>query len=56
MPFRSADWLYELKHDGYRCMAAIDGGQVRLQTKSGADCTAWLPEVAESLAKLQGPR
>lgn len=53
-PFASPDWLYELKFDGYRCMAAIEGGQVRLQTKSGADCTAWFPEVVTALQELPG--
>jgi bifunctional non-homologous end joining protein LigD len=53
-PFSSPDWLYELKFDGYRCMAGIEEGQVELRTKSGADCTAWFPEVAEALSKLPG--
>lgn len=69
-PFASPDWLYELKFDGYRCMAGIEADdgfkpegedkylqqalRVRLQTKSGADCTTWFPEVVEVLAKLPG--
>lgn len=52
--FTDPDWLYELKFDGYRCMAGVDGGQVRLQTKAGGDCTAWFPEIADALAKLPG--
>lgn len=53
-PFSSDDWLYELKFDGYRCMAGIDAGQVKLLTKSGADCTGWYPEVVDALTALPG--
>lgn len=69
-PFASPDWLYEIKFDGYRCMAGVEADdgfkgegedkyvqlalRVRLQTKSGADCTLWYPEVVEALATLPG--
>jgi bifunctional non-homologous end joining protein LigD len=62
-PFTSPDWVYELKFDGYRCMAGVDAGRaegaepverVRLLTKSGADCTKWYPEVVRALASLPG--
>ena len=33
------DWLHEVKVDGYRCLAAIGGGKVRLYTRSGLDWT-----------------
>ena len=26
-PFTPDEWLYEIKFDGYRCMAAIEDGQ-----------------------------
>jgi len=68
LPFTDAGWLYEIKFDGYRCLAEIeadDGGdhtadpaamatRVQLRTKSGADCTTWYPEVMAALAKLPG--
>ncbi|MDP3761522.1 MAG: hypothetical protein Q8R01_13500 [Ramlibacter sp.] len=53
-PFSSPDWLFEVKFDGYRCMARIENGQVDLHTKSGADCTSWFPEVAQALTKIKG--
>lgn len=53
-PFSSADWIYEIKFDGYRCMAGIDAGEVKLMTKSGSDCTNWYPEVLPALAALPG--
>ncbi|SEP49068.1 ATP dependent DNA ligase domain [Rhodospirillales bacterium URHD0017] len=31
------DWLHEIKYDGYRRHARIDGGQVKLLTRAGLD-------------------
>jgi len=55
--FTDPDWLYEIKFDGYRCLAGFGGDRaVQLRTKSGADCTAWYPEVAAALAQVpRGP-
>ncbi|WP_434674362.1 DNA ligase D [Pseudomonas sp. R1-15] len=46
------DWLYEIKFDGYRVMARIDDGDVRLITRNGHDWTHKLPKQAEALAAL----
>jgi len=46
------DWLYEIKFDGYRVMARIDNGEVRLITRNGHDWTHKLPKQAEALAAL----
>ena len=48
----SGDWLYEIKFDGYRIMARIDNGEVRLITRNGHDWTHKLPRQAEALAAL----
>ena len=54
-PFTDPDWIYELKYDGYRCLARAGGDQpVELRTKSGVDCTAWFPEIVDLLAVLPG--
>lgn len=53
-PFSSPEWLYELKFDGYRCLARVDNGQVQLRTKAGTECTAWYPEVVEALSEIEG--
>jgi bifunctional non-homologous end joining protein LigD len=53
-PFTDPAWIYEIKFDGYRCMAGIEDGRVELRTKSGADCTAWFPEITAALAKIPG--
>ncbi|BCG25228.1 multifunctional non-homologous end joining protein LigD [Pseudomonas tohonis] len=46
------DWLYEIKFDGYRIMARIDDGAVRLFTRNGHDWTSKMPRQAEALASL----
>jgi len=46
------DWLFEMKFDGYRCEAAISGGQVRLYSRQGHDWTKQFGYVAPALAKL----
>lgn len=53
-PFTSPEWLYEIKFDGYRCLARAGGEPTELHTKNGNDCTAWYPEVAMALAKVGG--
>ncbi|MEJ8838151.1 ATP-dependent DNA ligase [Ramlibacter sp. AN1133] len=54
-PFTSADWIYEIKYDGYRCLARAGAGQpVELRTKNGVECTKWFPEVADLLSTLPG--
>ncbi|MDM0001418.1 DNA ligase D [Variovorax sp. J22P240] len=46
------DWLYELKFDGYRLLARIDGDKVQCITRNGHDWTSKLPKLAQALAKL----
>jgi bifunctional non-homologous end joining protein LigD len=53
-PFTSPDWLFEIKWDGYRCMALVDAGDVHLRTKNGTNCSVWYPEVLPPLAALPG--
>lgn len=39
-------WAFEIKWDGYRTIAFVDDGTVRLQSSSGRDVTATYPELA----------
>lgn len=48
----SGEWSYEIKFDGYRVMARIDHGNVKLFTRNGHDWTHKLPGQAEALAAL----
>ncbi len=47
-----SDWLFEMKYDGYRCLAAIAGNQVRLYTRNGNDWTKQFHALVEPLSKL----
>lgn len=53
-PFTDAAWLFEVKFDGYRAMAQVGADGVQLLTKSGADCSAWFPEIVEALGAVRG--
>jgi bifunctional non-homologous end joining protein LigD len=44
------DWLYELKYDGYRILAYLEGDSVRLITRNGNDYTGRFRDVAYSLS------
>jgi len=46
------DWLFEMKYDGYRCLAAIAGDEVRLYTRNGNDWTRQFWAIVEPLAGL----
>jgi bifunctional non-homologous end joining protein LigD len=48
----SGDWRYEIKFDGYRVMARVDGDDVRLFTRNGHDWTAKMPAQARAIAEL----
>lgn len=52
-PFNSSDYVFEWKVDGIRCMAFYDHGQVRLQSKTGRDCTKAFPEFWELPVKAE---
>ncbi|MGH8236557.1 MAG: DNA ligase D, partial [Steroidobacteraceae bacterium] len=43
-------WLYEPKVDGYRVIAFVQDGTVRLQSRRGIDLTAAFPELVTDLA------
>lgn len=48
-------WLHEIKFDGYRMQAHIDGGKVRLFTRKGLDWTAKFKPIADALKALKLP-
>ena len=46
------DWLHEIKFDGYRTLARIEDGQVRLLTRHGHDWTERYGGLAKTFAPL----
>ena len=48
----TANWLHEIKFDGYRLEARLDRGKVKLLTRRGLDWTRKFPAVAAAVAEL----
>ncbi|UYN99045.1 MAG: DNA ligase D [Devosia sp.] len=44
------NWLFEMKYDGYRCLASVAGDAVRLFTRNGLD---WTEQFGALVAPLQ---
>ncbi|MDO7788799.1 hypothetical protein P6N53_16360 [Desulforamulus aquiferis] len=49
IPFNSDDHIFEWKVDGVRCIMHYSQGNVRLQSKTGRECTAAFPELHNPL-------
>jgi ATP-dependent DNA ligase len=41
-----SQWTYEVKLDGFRCIAFVDGAQVELQSRNGRSLGRYFPELA----------
>jgi len=52
VPQHAPDWLYEMKFDGYRLVARIEGEDVRLFTRNGHDWSAKMPHLVEAMRAL----
>jgi hypothetical protein len=48
-----AQWVYEIKHDGFRFICRGDGERVRIFSRRGNDRTDWVPMIAEAMAALR---
>ena len=51
VPFDSEQHLFEVKWDGIRCLAFVESGRVRLQSRHSTEMTFQFPELA-GLARL----
>jgi bifunctional non-homologous end joining protein LigD len=49
----SGAWAYEIKLDGYRLMARIDGSKVKLITRGGHDWSAKMPALVKAVQSLE---
>ncbi|MET1053055.1 MAG: ATP-dependent DNA ligase [Mycetocola sp.] len=50
------DWAFEMKWDGYRTVAYLDGDDVRLLSRNGKDLTSTFPELVKPLREAVKPR
>jgi ATP-dependent DNA ligase len=50
---RGAEWQYEPKWDGFRCLFSRQGSKVDLRSKSGEDLTRYFPELVEAARRLK---
>src|ERR1700750_1644668 len=48
-----AQWLHEIKHDGFRVIARKDGDRVRLYSRPGNDMTRRFPLIVDALSRLR---
>ncbi|HKP25040.1 MAG TPA: DNA ligase D [Dongiaceae bacterium] len=48
----SADWVHEVKYDGYRVQVRIENGKARLLTRKGLDWTERFTGVADAVVQL----
>lgn len=55
-PFSRPGWLFEVKYDGYRVIAAREGNRVSLFTRTGRRMEKGFPEVAAALRTFPAER
>ena len=46
-------WLYEVKWDGYRCIAVVERGKARLWSRNERDFGKRFPVLVDALAQLR---
>ena len=51
-----AEWQFEPKWDGFRCLAFRDGGAVELMSKSGKPLSRYFPEVVATVLSMPDAR
>jgi len=50
---RGAEWQYEPKWDGFRCLLSRHGARIALRSKAGEDLTRYFPELVAAAAALK---
>jgi bifunctional non-homologous end joining protein LigD len=53
---RHGDWFAEIKWDGWRCLAYLDLGDLRILSRGGSELADRLPELAPAARALAGER
>jgi bifunctional non-homologous end joining protein LigD len=54
-PTSPGDWIFEVKFDGYRMLARVEGSSVRLVTRNGNDWTGKLKALRAELQRMKLP-
>lgn len=52
-PPRGADWVYEIKADGYRAQLHLDDGDVKVYSRTGLDWTEQFSAIAAGAGRLK---
>ena len=53
-PFDSEDWLFEVKWDGFRALAFVNHGDVKLESRNKTLFNPKFPTIVKELQKIQG--
>jgi ATP-dependent DNA ligase len=51
-PFDDPDWLYEIKHDGFRALAVVENGRCRFFSRNKHRLTGFR-DLAEALCLME---
>src|SRR6202011_4763752 len=51
-----ADWVHEIKHDGYRLLVRRDGDDVRLFSRNGSNLASRFPAIVAAALRLKAQR
>jgi bifunctional non-homologous end joining protein LigD len=51
--FSAKGWIFELKHDGFRCLMTKLGDSVRLESRSGRNMSPCFPELVDELRPIR---
>ena len=49
------EWIFEIKFDGYRMLARVEGGDIQLVTRNGNEWTSRLPGLLAALRSMELP-
>ncbi len=52
-PFDDADWIYEIKWDGYRAIAEVNNNDIKLYSRNGLSFANKYPIVFDALKKIK---
>jgi bifunctional non-homologous end joining protein LigD len=55
VPPDGPDWIHEFKYDGYRCLIAANGAEVRCYTRNALDWTAKFTPIVEAIRAMSLP-